>query len=74
MIFSVVLLVELERPRGDFDQAVTVTVKLTCRSGKWQGACEEPPVVTEWLDTLEQALTNTARLILREWQLDGVAP
>ncbi|MBL8878719.1 MAG: hypothetical protein JNG88_06315 [Phycisphaerales bacterium] len=74
MIYSLVFNVELERPRGDFDQAVSVLVKLTCRSGKWQGTCEEPPVVTEWSDGMEQALAGIARLIMREWQPDGVAP
>lgn len=73
MIFSVVMLVEVERPQGEFDHAVAVPVKLTCRSGKWQGICEDPPIITEWLDTLEQSLVASAHMIVREWQSGVVA-
>lgn len=68
MRFSITLHVELERPSGEFDHMVSVPVKLTCCSGQWQGTCENPPVVSERLDTLEQALSAIARMIVRDWQ------
>lgn len=68
MMFSITLHVEMERQNGEFDHTVSVPVKLTCCSGQWQGMCENPPVVSDRLDSLEEALSATTRLILRDWQ------
>jgi hypothetical protein len=68
MLFRLRFPIDVERPAGDLNDTVTANAEVLYRGGKWQGNCQEPPLITDLYDTLEQALVALAKEIARDGQ------
>ena len=66
--FRLNLTIEVDRTGNGLCIHTPVPVQLVRQNGRWNFACEQPPVVTEAFDTLEQALDAGARRVADEFQ------
>ena len=69
MLFRIQIPISVECQSDELDNSLPVSAEVVYRGGKWQGHCQQPPLVTELSDTLEQALVAIAKEIARDARL-----
>lgn len=66
MLFRIQIPMQVERSTDELADLIETQAELACRGGKWQGVCRQPPVSTDYCDSLDEALKSLAKEIVRD--------
>jgi hypothetical protein len=66
MEFRFDLTVQVKHRDEDISVAEPVPVTVLYQSGRWRAQSQSPPVVTEYVDSMEEALVTAAKEIASE--------
>jgi len=66
MGFCIEMKLEVEDTSDELATRVPITVQIYYRGGRWQAQCVDPPVSTEFCDTMEESLVRAAKEASKE--------